>query len=118
MLIYIYVCNSQDARTTIIILNDIEAIKNYLRGGGFRFEVLTAVGIKITVFCDVTPCSSLERLQVSKRYLIFILGVTILLTGDTGVYRLHKILVFVIIRDKVVVILNFCICQETAIRRK
>ena len=80
--------------------------------------ILTAVEIKITVLWDVTPCRSVERLHVSKQSLIFILGVTILLTGDTGVYSLHKILVFAIIRVKVVVILNFCICQETAIRRK
>ena len=76
------------------------------------------MGIKITVLSDVMPCRSVERLHVSNQSLNFIFRVTILLKGDNGAYRLHNIFVVASIRVKVVVILNFCFCQETAIRGK
>jgi hypothetical protein len=45
----------------MIILNELPIIKQlffFFGGGGeLRFEVLTAVGIKITVFWNVAPCS-------------------------------------------------------------
>jgi len=45
---------------------------------GFLFEVLTAVGIEITVLWDVRPCSSAERLHESKQYFTFLFGFIIL----------------------------------------
>jgi hypothetical protein len=58
---------------------------------GFRFAVLTAVGIKITIFWDVTQRSSVESVHVSKISYIFIFDFIISLYGDIGVYRLHKV---------------------------
>ena len=42
----------------------------FVGGVWFRFEVLRAVGIKITIFCDVMPCSSVETLHASKQFYI------------------------------------------------
>jgi len=76
------VYNSQDTRTNIIILVDLEIVMKILGVGAFLFDVLTAVGIQITVMWDIAPCSSLERLHVSKQSYIFIFVFIISIYGD------------------------------------
>ena len=72
---------------TITFLNKLEIIKKNWggAGGGFRISVLT------TVLWVVTPCISVEVLQVSKQYYTIIFGFIISLYGDIGVYSLHNI---------------------------
>ena len=75
-----------DTMASIILLNEQEIIKKL-----FWFEVLTAVGFKITVLWEVTLCISVERLHVSKQSYIFIFDFIISIFGNIAVYSLHRV---------------------------
>jgi hypothetical protein len=87
------------------------------------------VGNKITVLWDVMPSRSVEKLHESKQslslsavllsYLKAIWECTVY-SVQCSLYSVHfeQNFVFAIIIVKVLFILNLCICQESAIRRK
>jgi hypothetical protein len=43
--------------------------------GDFEFEVLTAVTVKSTICCGVTPCSPVEFIDLSEEHSVSILTV-------------------------------------------